>query len=169
MMDTIRYARELELDMLKFGITIAFPGTPMFQEYRKKGLIRTYDWDHYEVYTDQDLFTHERLAFETIQQYMKIAYREAIFKNPRFIFRRIKRGVKTGEFFWDAFYSMKYFFLPAAHTGGSGVAYAHRDEWPVFDFASTRELTPIEYQQPSSQDWRNLSYTKRNVELAVPV
>ena len=33
MEDTIDYARQLPLDMLKFGITIAFPGTPMFKDY----------------------------------------------------------------------------------------------------------------------------------------
>ena len=167
MMDTIRYARELELDMLKFGITIAFPGTPMFQEYRKKGLLRTYNWDHYEVYTDQDLYTHERLPFETIQRYMKIAYERAIIGNPRFLLRRLKRGIRTGEFFWDAFYFMKYLFLPNVNSGSSRIPYAHEAEWPRFDFEKTRELSAIEYQQPQSHDWRKLQYTPKDVDEMV--
>lgn len=163
MMDTIQYARQLELDMLKIGITIAFPGTPMFQEYRKKGLIRTYNWDQYEVYTDKELFTHERLSFETIQKYLKLGYKMAITQNPWFIFRRLKRGIKTGEFFWDAYYFLKYLFLPSANSMDNSNAYAHRKEWPQVDFTKLEAL-PVEWQQPTPRDWRTLTYVRKEVE-----
>lgn len=171
MMDTIRYAGELELDMLKIGITIAFPGTAMFHAYRKKKLIRTYNWDHYEVYTDKELFAHEWLSFETIQKYLNLGYRMAISGNFRFIWRRFKRGVKTGEFFWDAYYFLKYLFLPSANSNDGNNAYAHSDEWPTVDYEQI-EPAPVEWQQPTPRDWRSLTYSRRERlpnRLMVPV
>jgi len=43
MQDTIEYAWTVPLDMLKFGVAIAFPGTEMFRSYREKGLIKSYN------------------------------------------------------------------------------------------------------------------------------
>ena len=69
--DTIELARKLPLDLMKCSIAIAFPGTKMFNSYVEKGLVRSFDWDEYMMYTDQDLFAHEHLSFNTIQHYMK--------------------------------------------------------------------------------------------------
>ena len=87
MLDTIEFARALELDMLKFGITIAFPGTPMFNDYARENLIKSYEWDEYHIYTERPLFAHRYLNYETILRYMSIAYRRAILTNPSFIWR----------------------------------------------------------------------------------
>ena len=68
MLDTIEFARSLApMDLLKFGTAIAFPGTDMFNNYAEKGLVKSYDWDNYFVYTNQDMFTHENLSYTTIQ------------------------------------------------------------------------------------------------------
>lgn len=130
---TIQYARSLELDMLKFGITIAFPGTPMFNNYKHKGLIKSFDWDDYNIFTNKSLFSHESLSFKTIQKFMKRGYLEAIIKNPKFIYRRIKRGIKTGEFFWDVYYFVKFCFLPPSNSPKESCEYAHNKEWPKVD------------------------------------
>ena len=100
MMKTIAYARSLELDMLKFGITVALPGTPMFQEFAEKRLIRTYDWDQYYAYSSEQLFAHPHLDFKTIKRFMQTAYRKTIMTNPGFIFRRLRRGIKKRESFF---------------------------------------------------------------------
>jgi anaerobic magnesium-protoporphyrin IX monomethyl ester cyclase len=118
MMDTIEYARSLPLDMAKFGVTIAFPGTPMFNEYCAMGLIRSFDWDEYFIYTSEH-----------------IAYKRAILFNPGFIFRRILRGIRTGEFFWDLYYSFKFFSMPTVSDTVKSAYYA-KDRWPRHDFSS---------------------------------
>jgi hypothetical protein len=56
----------------------------MFNNYAQKGLVKSFDWDNYFVYTNQDMFTHENLSYQTIQKYMEKAYRRAITFNPRF-------------------------------------------------------------------------------------
>lgn len=141
---TIEFARGLELDLLKFGITIGFPGTRMFNEYAHAGLVRTYDWDEYYIYTEKPLFTHRYLDDATVLKTMQIAYRRAILTNPGFIRRRVQRGLKTGEFFWDAYYALAFFLLPASNKNGAGNTYYARDRWPSYDFTA-RPPTLLEY------------------------
>ncbi len=149
--DTIQYARVLPLDMLKFGIAIAFPGTKMFKDYRKQDLIRSYNWDNYIVYTSQPLFAHPNLSFETVQKYMKLAYKKAILFNPRFIFRRIIHSLKSRELFWDIYYFFKFFTMPTTNDESDRVQYYARDQWPRFDFKN-EEIELVEYRIAKNKD-----------------
>ena len=64
---------------------------------------------------------------------MKKAYQRCIVMNPSFWFRRFIRGLKTGEFFWDAYYAMKLFFMP--DTGSNiKTSYYAQERWPKWDF-----------------------------------
>ena len=133
MKDTIEFARTIPVDMMKCSIAIAFPGTKMFNNYVEKGLIRSFNWDEYMMYTTQDLFTHEHLSYETIQKYIRKFYRHCILFNPRFIIRRIFRGIRTGEFFWDAYYAIKFYLMPT--TGEKTKSnYFAPERWPKWDF-----------------------------------
>ena len=144
MEDTIEFARSIPVDMMKFGIAIAFPGTAMFNNYIKKGLVRSFDWDQYFIYSEENLFAHEHLSYETILKYMKKAYRRCILFNPGFIIRRILRGIRTGEFFWDAYYATKFFLLPATNKENKSNYYALK-RWPKWDFKA-RSPKPAQYQ-----------------------
>lgn len=134
MQDTIEYARSLSLDMMKFGIAIAFPGTPMFKDYRSKGMIRSYNWDDYFIYSEKPLFSHVNLSFETVQKYTQYAYRRAVLTNPSFILRRFIRGIRTREFFWDAYYFIKFITTPSINNKTHSAIYFAKDQWPVYDF-----------------------------------
>ena len=144
MMDTINFARELPVDMMKFGISIAFPGTAMFNNYVKQDLVKSYDWDEYFIYTSQPLFNHAKLSYATIKRYMEIAHRKAIFQNPKFWLRRLWRGIRTGEFFWDAYYALQYFSKPTI-SGKVGTEYYARERWPVHSYAKAPPV-PAQYQ-----------------------
>jgi anaerobic magnesium-protoporphyrin IX monomethyl ester cyclase len=143
--DTIAYARSLELDTMLFGITIAFPGTKMFNDYAREGLIRSFNWDDYYAWTSEPLFNHRHLSHETVQQYMKVAYRRVILTNPGFLWRRTVHGVKTRSLFWDLYYGLKFLTLPAA-TEKAGYDYYARDRWPRHDFVA-QNLQTIDYQR----------------------
>ena len=53
------------------------------------------------------------------------------------------RGIKTFEFFWDAYYFFKFFCSPATSQAQSAVYFA-KDRWPHYDFANNHiEFTPI--------------------------
>lgn len=146
MLETIEFARKLPVDMLKFGITVAFPGTPMFRSYHERGLVRSYDWDDYHVYTERPLFAHPNLDYGTVLALMKVAYRRAITLNPRFIFRRVLHGIRTGEFFWDAYYFFKWLFLTPTNREAIPARYHARDRWPRVVHGPDRELKLLDYQ-----------------------
>lgn len=137
MRDTIAFARGLELDIMKFGVTIALPGTPMFNEYAAEGRIRSYNWDDYFVHSTRDLFAHRHLDHATVQHYMAIAYREAMLTNPRFLLRRFMRGMRTGEFLWDLYYFLKFLTLPANDEKAGSYDYYASDRWPQHEFGAT--------------------------------
>jgi hypothetical protein len=59
-----------------------FRGTKMFRDYREKGLIRSYNWDDYFMYTTKPLFAHPNLTYQKVQEYMALGYRRAVFRNP---------------------------------------------------------------------------------------
>ncbi|EKD70118.1 MAG: hypothetical protein ACD_46C00630G0001 [uncultured bacterium] len=125
----------------------------MFKEYRLKGMIRSYNWDDYFIYSEKPLFSHMNLTFETVQKFASYAYRRAVLTNPSFILRRFWRGIKTREFFWDAYYFMKFITAPSINNQTHSAIYFAKDEWPVYDFENqpiiffpsrpaTNKLTP---------------------------
>ena len=132
--ETISFARQLPLDMLKFSVTIAFPGTEMFNYYVKKSLIRSYNWDDYHIYSDAQLFSHDNLSFDVIQRYMKKAYQKAIILNPKFIYRRILRGLKTHEFVLDVYYFFRFILADTTNTATQN--YYARERWPRNDYSA---------------------------------
>ena len=137
MLDTIEFARTLPVDMMKFGITIAFPGTSMFADYVKNGLIRRLRLGRVFHLHDQAAVRHKTLSYETIQDYVKLAHRKAIFQNPSFWARRIMRGIRTGEFVWDAYYALQYFSRPTVSEALATRYYAP-ERWPRYDFFKSK-------------------------------
>jgi len=144
MEDTINLARALPLDMMKCSICVAFPGTKMFNEYVDKGKIRSFNWDEYMIYTAQDLFAHDNLSFTVVQKYMEKFFRRCILFNPKFIIRRLLRGIRTGEFFWDAYYGIQFYLMPTVGKKEKTNYYA-ANRWPQHDFMS-KPPKPAHYQ-----------------------
>jgi len=133
MLDTIEFARTLPVDLLKFGLAIAFPGTEMFDNYVKKGLVKSYDWDKYVVYSDEQLFVHENLSYDTLQYYMKYAYKRAVTLNPGFTIRRFLNALKNGNFLSDVYHGFLFVVMPSVSTKNTSV-YATQGQWPQYDF-----------------------------------
>ena len=74
---------------------------------------------------------------------MAKAYRKCILFNIGFIIRRLIRGIRTGEFFWDAYYGLKLFLLPS--TGNEKTNYYAPERWPKWNF-KRRPPEPAYYQ-----------------------
>ena len=76
---------------------------------------------------------------------MNLAYRITIITNPSYIVRRLWRGVRTGEFFWDCYYFVRFIFMPTQAKAVPANYYA-RERWPKCDFLQSPPK-PLEYQQ----------------------
>lgn len=131
MQNTIDYGKRVKTDAMRFGITVPFPGTKMFDELHKSGRIKSYDWDLYTVYNDaQQIYQHPNLDWDTIAHYFKKSHIEAYLKNPGYILRRFISSVKNLEMFWDIYYFIKFLRLMRRQRVDSVVnEYGYRDKW----------------------------------------
>jgi hypothetical protein len=116
----------------------------MFNDYKQGELIRSFNWDEYHGRTSASLFSHKRLSHEDILSHVEKAHREAIIMNPKFILRRLIRGFKTGEFFWDVYYGLKFISAPSVGAEAQYAYYA-KERWPQIDYTKER-LFPRQYQ-----------------------
>jgi anaerobic magnesium-protoporphyrin IX monomethyl ester cyclase len=103
---TISFAKELKPDIPKIGITIPFPGTQLYHEWDKQGIIKSKDWRKYNYHNPSKIYDHPNLDWNTIHEYYNKFYRE-LYLNPSFILRRFVRDIKKGELFYDIFYFLK--------------------------------------------------------------
>jgi anaerobic magnesium-protoporphyrin IX monomethyl ester cyclase len=135
MQDTIDYARRVKLDTMKCGITVPFPGTPMFNRLRQQGRIKTFDWDRYNVYQNAEaLFDHPTVEWPIVRAYLKKFYRDAYFRNPGYIWRRLLFMIKNHEIFWNVYYTIKFWFLLwGKPKASSRETYAYENTWRALD------------------------------------
>lgn len=135
MQDTIDFARRVELDMMKCGICVPFPGTPMFSQLCAEGRMKTFDWDQYTVYNDaESLFDHPNLEWGVIRRYFKRFYAQAYFRNPRYLWRRLRYALRTGELLWTAFYTIKFTLMMwGPKQRDIDESYAFEDVWRPLD------------------------------------
>jgi anaerobic magnesium-protoporphyrin IX monomethyl ester cyclase len=99
--DSINFAKSLDLDLAKFAIAIPLPGTPIFEEYEKQGLIKTKDWSKYTFSASpSEIYEHPTVKAETLDHYYYKAHRDFYFR-PKYIFNKLIHSVKTGEIFSD--------------------------------------------------------------------
>jgi len=133
MLDTVEYARTLPVDLLKFGLAIAFPGTEMFDNYARKNLVKSFNWDKYVVYSDEHLFVHEKLDYDYIQRFMKYAYKRAVTLNLKFTTRRFYNALKNGDFLSDLYHGFLFVVMPSVSTKNTSI-YAAQEQWPNHDF-----------------------------------
>jgi len=106
---TIKFAIKLSPDLAKATITIPFPGTRLFEQYEKEGRIKTRDWSKYNIHKVADVYEHPNLSQETLKKYYDLFYWRFYFA-PKFLFRRIFKGIITGRLFLDIYYGLRTFF-----------------------------------------------------------
>jgi radical SAM superfamily enzyme YgiQ (UPF0313 family) len=71
------------VDSLQATIVIPYPGAPLFEECRKKGWLKTLDWDRYDM---REAIMKSPLTEEDVKKYTKQLYK--VFLTPRFIMRK---------------------------------------------------------------------------------
>jgi anaerobic magnesium-protoporphyrin IX monomethyl ester cyclase len=111
MQDTIDFAKKLPLDLAKLSILIPLPATPIFEEWSRKGYIKTTDWDKFSFYiAPTKIYDHPQLSWKKIMKYYNKFYREFYFR-PTFILKRIIFSIRNGTLLDDikVFLGTKWF------------------------------------------------------------
>lgn len=101
--ETIGLAREMfkkgYIDTLQATIVVPYPGTPMFEEAKKKGWLLTEDWDRYDM---RESVWRSPVTSEDVKRLTQGLYKAAL--NPRFIARKIfsVRNMDDLRYLWMA-------------------------------------------------------------------
>jgi anaerobic magnesium-protoporphyrin IX monomethyl ester cyclase len=142
MQQTIDYARSMRLDTMKCGMTVPYPGTPMFTGLMQQGRIKTFDWDNYTVYNKaENIYDHPNLDWPVIKRYFKKFYTEAYFRNPAYMGRRFWFMIRNHEIFWNVFYTLKFFaMLWGREKMAEKESYAFEQRWRALDSDPSREV-----------------------------
>jgi len=85
---TIDFAKELNLDLCKFTFAIPYPGTLLYEEWDRKGYIKSTEWSDYFFHNpilSKKIFEHPDLDWRTLHKYYKKAYRKIFFNLPYII------------------------------------------------------------------------------------
>ncbi len=87
-LDTIRFAVELDPDLVQFNVTTPFPGTEMFFWAFNNGLLRTTNWEDYDLSTP--VMELPTVSSEAVWKYYRIAHRR-FYLRPRFVLNYVRR------------------------------------------------------------------------------
>lgn len=107
MQESIDFAIKLDPDIVKFSISVPLPGTQMYDEYEKQGLIKSKLWADYLFHnTSEPVFNHPNLEWGEIIEFYKKAYRSFYFR-PKYIIKRIYKSLQLGRFAQEMSYVVK--------------------------------------------------------------
>ena len=84
--DAVRFAQRADLCMSCYPILTPYPGTAIFQQYRREGRLLTTDWDQYNGATV--VFQPKRMTVQQLRHAQMAAFLE--FYAPRSTFKRLK-------------------------------------------------------------------------------
>jgi len=96
MNETINFACSLGLDYAKATILVPLPSTPVFDEFEKKGLLKTKDWSKYNFHTASRVYNHPNLDWETLQKYYGKFHKRFYFR-PNYIINRLMKSMKNHQ------------------------------------------------------------------------
>jgi len=97
---TIKFACELGIDYAKATILVPFPSTPVFEEFEKRGLLKTKDWSRYNFHTASRVYNHPKLSWETLEKYYD-KFHKKFYLRPSYIIHRFFRSIRKREIIDD--------------------------------------------------------------------
>lgn len=109
MEETIKFAIKLNLDYAKATILVPFPGTKIYDEFEKSGLIITKDWSKYNFHSAYQIYKHSTLSWDCLNHYYDLFHRRFYFR-PDYLTKRFLQSIKQNRLFDDIFYGYETFF-----------------------------------------------------------
>ncbi len=98
MNQTIEFAKSLDIDYAKATILVPLPSTEIFDDFEKKGLLKTKDWSKYNFHQASHVYNHPKLSWEVLEKYYDKFHKEFYFR-PKYIIKRFLGSIKKGQLF----------------------------------------------------------------------
>lgn len=91
MLETIRFAKSLDLDIASFNICAPYPGTMLWTMIQTQGKLLVDNYDDFHHTANRGLFTHPDIPSpEEIEKAYRQAHREFYFR-PKYILKRVAK------------------------------------------------------------------------------
>ncbi|MAH06706.1 hypothetical protein CMI38_00465 [Candidatus Pacearchaeota archaeon] len=84
MLETIKFAKELDLSVAQFQIYTPVPGSPLFDTIKRDGVVFSENWEDYNAF-DKPLFEYQDSKFDLMMEMQQRAYREYYFRPKMFV------------------------------------------------------------------------------------
>jgi radical SAM superfamily enzyme YgiQ (UPF0313 family) len=93
------------IDTLQATVVIPYPGTPLFAECAKNNLLKTKDWDRYDM---KEPIMKTKMSDQEIMGLVQSIY--SAFLSPQFVFRKLKEALTSWERFkYYSWLALKFF------------------------------------------------------------
>lgn len=112
MEETITYAIKLDPDFAKATILVPFPGTRIYDEFKNKGLIKTYDWSKYNFHNANEIYTHPNLSWDVLNEYYDL-FHKRFYMRPKYLIKRFWKSTINGSLLEDIYSGYQTLFEKA--------------------------------------------------------
>ena len=96
MLETIRFAKELDLSIAQFQVYTPVPGSPLFDKIKRDGKIFSKNWEDFNAF-NKPLFEYEDSKFDLMMEMQQRAYREYYFR-PKMVVRKLLEVKNVKQF-----------------------------------------------------------------------
>ena len=99
-LQTIEFAKSLDLDFTKFGVTVPYPGTELFDEALAEGTLTSTDWEKYTSFSTMTsfdpIYVPREMTPEELRRVHRQAYRSFYFR-PKIVWKQLLRIRSIGD------------------------------------------------------------------------
>ena len=115
---TTKFAKKLSPSYAKVTITVPFPGTRIYDEYKSKDLIKSNDWSKYNLHSIGNIYEHPNISMDILKKHYNKFY-TSFYLRPGYLALATLRTLKAGTFFHHAYFGAQTFFPKILKTNPS--------------------------------------------------
>ena len=111
MQKTINFAKALLPDYAKVTVYTPFPDTQAYARWKRRGLIVSERWDHYNIHKAAGVYRHPNpeLTPDVFTEWYKKFYQN-FYSNPAYIKRQLTKSIRDGSIVWKIPTALRTFF-----------------------------------------------------------
>lgn len=112
---TSAYAKKLSPTYAKVTVTVPLPGSALYEQYKKQGLITAKNWEEYNLHLPRGVYRHPNLSADTLEKYYDKFY-SSFYLRPSYLLFMFWKALGEGLLFEYAKYGLQTFWPSAFRT-----------------------------------------------------